>query len=95
MCVSLIALHMTEDRKRGEGGEYVEEFAADTVLEAFERAERPFLSSQEVAERLGCSQRTALRKLGKLDDQNGDGTLKRVDFGERQAVWWLPESNAE
>lgn len=84
---------MSDDRKRGESGEYVETYRTDSVLGVFEEYERPFVTSQEVADAMDCSQRTARRRLRDLDDVSGDGTLKRVDLGERQAVWWLPTGN--
>jgi Fic family protein len=86
---------MTNNRDRGERGEYVETFSPNSVLEVFEGFERPFVTSKEVATALDCSHRTARRKLGKLDDVNGDSTLRRVNVGERAAVWWLPDSSTD
>ena len=45
------------------------------------------LTASEVAERLGCSRRTALNKLHDLQDDT-DVTSKKV--GGRSRVWWIP-----
>jgi predicted ArsR family transcriptional regulator len=45
------------------------------------------LTASEVAERLGCSRRTALNKLHDLEDET-DVTSKKV--GGRSRVWWIP-----
>lgn len=82
---------MTEDRKRGTQGEYVEEFTPDSVMDVLTHQERPFITTTDVAEALDCSTETARRKLGELDDVNGDGTLRREDIGSRTVVWWLPD----
>lgn len=45
------------------------------------------LTASEVAERLGCSRRTALNKLHALEEST-DITSKKV--GGRSRVWWIP-----
>lgn len=45
------------------------------------------LTASEVADRLGCSRRTALNKLHDLEDDT-DVTSKKV--GGRSRVWWIP-----
>lgn len=45
------------------------------------------LTASEVADRLGCSRRTALNKLHDLQDDT-DVTSKKV--GGRSRVWWIP-----
>jgi MarR-like DNA-binding transcriptional regulator SgrR of sgrS sRNA len=45
------------------------------------------LTASEVAERLGCSRRTALNKLHELEEGT-DITSKKV--GGRSRVWWIP-----
>lgn len=45
------------------------------------------LTATEVADRLGCSRRTALNKLHRLQE-NTDLTSKKV--GGRSRVWWIP-----
>jgi MarR-like DNA-binding transcriptional regulator SgrR of sgrS sRNA len=45
------------------------------------------LTASEVADRLGCSRRTALNKLHQLQDET-DVTSKKV--GGRSRVWWIP-----
>lgn len=45
------------------------------------------LTASEVAERLGCSRRTALNKLHELEEGTAI-TSKKV--GGRSRVWWIP-----
>jgi len=65
------------------------EFTQSSVIEVFEtRADyaEP-LTATEIADRLGCSRRTALNKLHDLEDET-DITSKKV--GGRSRVWWIP-----
>ena len=45
------------------------------------------LTASEVADKLGCSRRTALNKLHDLQEET-DLTSKKV--GGRSRVWWIP-----
>ncbi|WP_459190663.1 HTH domain-containing protein [Halosimplex sp. J119] len=45
------------------------------------------LTASEVAEKLGCSRRTALNRLHDLQEET-DVTSKKV--GGRSRVWWIP-----
>jgi len=71
-----------------DGGRPVETTAAD-VLAAFDDRDDPAepLTSTEVADRAGCSRRTALNRLHDLKDA-GDVASKKV--GGRARVWWVP-----
>lgn len=82
---------MADDRERHEGGEYKETVTSDNALDVLRQAQKPFLTAREVANELGCSPDTARRKLSKLDDVNGDGTIRRQDVGSSATVWWLPD----
>ncbi len=65
------------------------EFSLSDVTAVFENREdyaEP-LTASEIAERLGCSRRTALNKLHTLQDET-DVTSKKV--GGRSRVWWIP-----
>jgi MarR-like DNA-binding transcriptional regulator SgrR of sgrS sRNA len=65
------------------------EFTQSSVIEVFEtRADyaEP-MTATEIADRLGCSRRTALNKLHDLEDET-DITSKKV--GGRSRVWWIP-----
>jgi len=65
------------------------EFTQASVIEVFETREdyaEP-LTASEIAERLGCSRRTALNKLHDLAEET-DVTSKKV--GGRSRVWWIP-----
>lgn len=86
---------MGEDRVRGEGGEYAETFTPDSALEVLKQQEKPFVTTGDVAEALDCSRQTARRKLSKLDDVDGDGTLRREKIGQRASAWWLPNDETD
>jgi MarR-like DNA-binding transcriptional regulator SgrR of sgrS sRNA len=65
------------------------EFTLADVTEVFESRDdyaEP-LTASEVADRLGCSRRTALNKLHDLQEET-DITSKKV--GGRSRVWWIP-----
>ena len=65
------------------------EFTETRVIEVFEERTdyaEP-LTATEVADRLGCSRRTALNKLHSLQAET-DLTSKKV--GARSRVWWIP-----
>ncbi|WP_225333307.1 HTH domain-containing protein [Halomicrobium urmianum] len=65
------------------------EYTESDVIEVFKQREdyaEP-LTASEVADRLGCSRRTALNKLHDLQEET-DLTSKKV--GGRSRVWWIP-----
>lgn len=65
------------------------EFELEDVTAVFEDRDdyaEP-LTASEIAERLGCSRRTALNKLHRLEEGT-DLTSKKV--GGRSRVWWIP-----
>ena len=65
------------------------EFELEDVTAVFEDRDdyaEP-LTATEIADRLGCSRRTALNKLHRLQE-NTDLTSKKV--GGRSRVWWIP-----
>jgi len=65
------------------------EFTESAVIEVFKTRDdyaEP-LTATEIAERLGCSRRTALNKLHTLQEET-DVTSKKV--GGRSRVWWIP-----
>jgi MarR-like DNA-binding transcriptional regulator SgrR of sgrS sRNA len=65
------------------------EFTKSNVVEVFKsRADHAEpLTATEVADRLGCSRRTALNKLHELQEETNI-TSKKV--GGRSRVWWVP-----
>lgn len=69
----------------GRGTEYTESSVVDVFESRTDYAE-PFTAT-EVADRLGCSRRTALNKLHSLQEET-DLTSKKV--GGRSRVWWIP-----
>jgi MarR-like DNA-binding transcriptional regulator SgrR of sgrS sRNA len=65
------------------------EFTESDVIKVFKSREdyaEP-LTATEIADRLGCSRRTALNKLHALQEDT-DVTSKKV--GGRSRVWWIP-----
>lgn len=65
------------------------EYTESTVIDLFESRTdyaEP-LTATEVADRLGCSRRTALNKLHSLQEETAL-TSKKV--GGRSRVWWIP-----
>jgi predicted ArsR family transcriptional regulator len=82
---------MTDDRVRTENGTYVETFSPESVLDVLQQQEKPFVTTGDVADALDCSRQTARRKLSKLDDVNGDGTIRREKISGSAVVWWLPD----
>ncbi|MFB6075152.1 MAG: hypothetical protein ABEJ89_09075 [Haloarculaceae archaeon] len=69
----------------GRETEYTESAVIEVFRDRSDYAEP--LTASEVAERLGCSRRTALNKLYALADRT-DLTSKKV--GGRSRVWWIP-----
>jgi len=57
-----------------------------SVFEARDDYAEP-LTASEVADTLGCSRRTALNKLHRLEDQTD---LQSKKVGGRSRVWWIP-----
>lgn len=65
------------------------EFTLSDVTDIFEARDdyaEP-LTASEIADELGCSRRTALNKLHKLQE---DTDLKSKKVGGRSRVWWIP-----
>lgn len=60
----------------------------EEILEVFRESDEYVLTTAEVADELGVSRRTALRRLSGLADE---GTVERKNVGDRSAVWWLPD----
>ena len=65
------------------------EFELEDVTAVFENRDdyaEP-LTASEIADRIGCSRRTALNRLHDLEDST-EVTSKKV--GGRSRVWWIP-----
>ncbi len=65
------------------------EFALSDVTQIFEGREdyaEP-LTASEIADKLGCSRRTALNKLHELEEETD---MKSKKVGGRSRVWWIP-----
>lgn len=59
----------------------------EEILEVFQQAADPVLTTKEVADEIGIGRRGAFDRLRKLGE-NGDLEIKKV--GETGAVWWSP-----
>lgn len=65
------------------------EFTLSDVTDIFEARDdyaEP-LTASEIADELGCSRRTALNKLNRLQDETD---IKSKKVGGRSRVWWIP-----
>ncbi|WP_083898738.1 HTH domain-containing protein [Natronococcus jeotgali] len=61
------------------------ETTTDDVLAAFEEISAPVATGTELAQLLGVSQQTILRRLAELHE---DERVKRKEVGARAVVWW-------
>lgn len=61
----------------------------EEILEVFEQASDPVLTTKEVAEEIGIGRRGAFDRLRKLAD---DGSIEMKKVGETGAVWWSPDA---
>lgn len=66
------------------------QFYIDNIIDAVEEIHRtrPFVTTKDVADFVGCTRETARRKLNKLADE---GTLRSQKVGARAKVWYSPE----
>jgi predicted ArsR family transcriptional regulator len=80
-----------DDRERTEGGQYAPgsttQATETDVLDAVRSASDPVVTVGEVAEAVGTSRDTALRRLRALHES---GDLERKEVGARAVVWWSP-----
>ena len=74
---------MTE-RKRGDGGEFVDEVEPEDVLEVFDEVPGSVVTSADVADALSCSDETARKKLDALVE---DGKAKKRASAGRNLYW--------
>ena len=66
----------------------------EDVLAVFADRDDPHepLTAPEIATALGCSRRTALKRLTELEDR---GSLTRKKVGGRAVVWWPADGSGE
>lgn len=74
---------MTEDRD-SEGGRPREYDENDVLIALQDLDDGSGVRTGEVAERVGCSTRTALRRLSSLEE---DGEVESVEVTERMKLW--------
>jgi len=72
-------------RERDEGGKYVEEVHPESVLEAFDQADVPVLTANEIAEMMDTSRSTAYYKL---EDLVENGEIRKKKVGARAVVYF-------
>lgn len=77
---------MNDDRQRDDTGKYTEEITLDSVLTVFEEVEIPVLTSNDVADHLGCSRASAYNKLETLSEEE---ELIKKDVGAKGCVYIL------
>ncbi|MFB6296736.1 MAG: helix-turn-helix domain-containing protein [Halobacteriales archaeon] len=75
----------------GTGGR-PESVTAEEILRYLRRSDEHVLTTPEVADGLGVSRRTALRRLSDLAEE---GLVERKDVGGRASVWWVREPTIE
>ena len=83
---SIACVHVMSDRSRdGETKQFNQEFSDEDFLNAVR--ECPVASTPNVADEIGCYRKTALRRLGKLEEQGEVGYEK---VGGNARVWYVP-----
>lgn len=71
--------------KRNDDGEFDPKVEDDAILHHFEAGDRPFYSSQDVADRFGLDRSTAHRRLETLYEKD---ELKKIRVGKNSVIWW-------
>lgn len=74
------------EQTRDNQGRFQEKVTLDDVHELFDRGEP--ISATDVADEFDISNRAALNKLEKLEE---NGMIERKQVGSRAVVWWRPE----
>lgn len=80
---------MTE-RKRGDGGEFVDEVEPDAILAVFDEVPGSVVTSADVADALSCSDETARKKLDALVEAGR--VRKRTSAGRN--LYWLTDDES-
>ena len=70
---------------RDESGEFAEKVSDHDVLEAFDEADAPVQTANELAEELSISRSAMHYRLKRMRDQ---GLVDRKETGARAVVWW-------
>ena len=76
------------ERKRDDGGLFVETVTLEDVREAVREGADPISTTGDVAEALGISTESARSKLTELYEQ---GRIERRKVGAAAVVWWVDE----
>ena len=76
------------NRKRDEGGLFIEEVTLEDVYEAVLNGPEPASTTTDVAQALDISTEGARRKLTELHEQ---GWIEKRKIGARAIVWWVSE----
>jgi len=74
------------EQERDEHGRFEEKVQLEDVSDMFTNGEP--VSATEVAKKFDISNRAALNKLEKLQEQ---GEIQRKNVGSRAVVWWRAE----
>lgn len=73
------------EQERDESGEFTEKMSDQDVLEAFESADAPVLTANELAEQLSVSRSAMHYRLKRMRE---NGLVDRKKAGSRSVVWW-------
>lgn len=66
-------------------------YTDEQILNVLRKADRPFIQTRRVVDELGCSQRTAQKRLNQLE---GESRVRSEEFGQGK-LWWLDESEPD
>lgn len=70
--------------ERNESGQFTETVTLDDVLDIFDEVDGPVVTTGDVAEKTGCSQDSARRKLEQLHEQGRVGRRKTAG----RVIYW-------
>lgn len=76
----------------GKGGGRPQKITTDDVLEELQRIDEPVGTAAELAEKLGVSSQTVVRRLEELEEAE---VVDRKHVGANAVVWWIIETNTD
>jgi predicted transcriptional regulator len=83
------------EQQRDDSGEFTAKVSNQDVLKAFDTADAPVLTANELAEELSLSRSAMNHRLNRMRD---DGLVERKQTGARAVAWWAtvaPAPSAE
>jgi predicted transcriptional regulator len=73
------------NRPRDEGGRFVEELSEQGILKLFDRADAPFLTAPEIAEKFDVTRQAVNYRLRQMKEK---GLVSHKKTGARSVGWW-------